>query len=73
MGVKECNMTYFTRKNSKHSPGGREGETEVIYGQERPWLMENRMVALCADARMAKHIALLLCRHPLTPVTEDGR
>lgn len=60
-------MTYFTRKSHSGSPGGQDGDTEVIYGQERPWLMENRMVALCKDARLAEHIAALLRRYPFTP------
>ena len=60
-------MTYFTRKSSKYSPGGREGETEVIYGQENPWLMENSMVALCLNSHMAEHIAMLLRSKPFRP------
>lgn len=66
-------MTYFTRESSVHSPGGRKGDTEVIYGQERPWLMENRMIALCRDARMAEHIASLLRKSPFVSVVESDR
>lgn len=60
-------MTYFTRPSSSSQPGGRDGETEVIYGQETPWLMENVAVACCRDKRMAEHIAALLRRDPFKP------
>ena len=60
-------MTYFTQKSSSFSPGGRDGETEIIYGQKNPWLMENQMIALCRDAQLAEHIALLLRKHPFIP------
>lgn len=61
-------MTYFTRPSSSQQPGGRDGETDVIYGRENPWLAENVAVAICKDKRLAEHIALLLRRHPFIPV-----
>ena len=60
-------MTYFTRPSSEHDIGGRKGETEVIYGREQPWLMENIAIAICKDSRMAEHIAKLLCKYPFRP------
>ena len=70
-------MTYFTQRSSRHQKGGMDGHTEVIYGQQRPWLMENQAVALCLDARMAEYIAELLRRYPVfsghrTPVDPPG-
>ncbi len=59
-------MTYFTTPSYSSEPGGADGDTEIIYGRQSPWLMENRMVARCHDKRMAEHIAELLRRHPFT-------
>jgi hypothetical protein len=60
-------MTHFVRPSYSSSPGGQDGHTEVIYGRENPWLMENKCVAVCLDRRMAEHIAKLLNKHPLAP------
>lgn len=60
-------MTYFTRPSSEHEVGGRKDETEVIYGQESPWLTENKAIAICKDSRMAEHIARLLRKYPFKP------
>jgi hypothetical protein len=56
-------MTYFTRPSSSALPGGKDGETEVIYGQERPWLIENIAVARCLNPKTAERIAELLRKH----------
>lgn len=57
-------MTYFARKSYSNSPGGRDGEFEIIYGQEIPWLMENKMICLCKDESLARHISKLLNLNP---------
>lgn len=62
-------MWYFVKPSRSDSPGGRDGEWEVIRAyhamEERRWNMSNRMIALIKDERIAEQVAKLLAEHGL--------
>ena len=61
-------MSYFVTNSHSSSPGGRDGEFEVldspIGDRTDRWSMNTKMIALCLNRDVAEHIAKLLNQSP---------
>lgn len=60
-------MWYFAQPSHSWTPGGRDGEWEIIRAyhakEEYRWNLDNMMVALIKDERVAEETARIMALH----------